>query len=848
MKKLRLVALIILFGLLAANAHAQVDAIRITGNGVTGTKTYAAPFTINCSSGVNCSPDPSSALLTLTSTGSGMGCVLQGGTNLLLFDTSTTCNDITKWQTNGTTTITGLATSILDLSAAAQLKVPSAAACSPTVSALACYDTTNNKWVFGQNGSTVSFGLVGSCTNQAVISLSATVAPGCATITSSYVNNTIALTGTDINTSNQVTATHISGGTNTDLATFNATGNLINYGGVTCTNQVLASLSAAGAGGCHTIVSGDTSGTFPATAHNLLSATHGDTTAAAAVRGDGIFAIGATPTWQRLAHSTATGGYFKWNGTDIVASTGAAAGTGSCTNQVVTSENADAGPTCTTVTSAFTSGTFPASAHNLLSATHGDTTTHTVLRGDLIAGIGASPSWTAVAAGGTNTYPKWNASADVVPSTLPASGTGACPTSPQQYAKTLNADATPTCAQIAYADVSGTPTLFYQTVQNAAGTDQTQRGKVEFTGSGVASVADDGANNRTVVTLTAGTGCSPSGGTPNGVIYDTGSGNCDDIPKLTWNNGTSTLTGASGGHFDLSSFTDFKFKVGTNSTVTGTGINGQPLLANGDGTYTPGDPIVSGPDAPGTAATKNPVQVGGVDGNGNVQRAMVINSPTTGNEMGLVVRDADDNLQLNQLIKIGQTVASQILKVGPFGLPASLNNPLPVSVVQPPPGPVTAYTYHTSANFAASSTTDNFTMSGFAGGRVQINKITVSCTQTTAGITLMKITKHSVADTGGTSAAVTPTPDDSAYPPAKAAPLSYTSTGPTVAAGAVNVDEYYLGCLAAGTATPNDIYMLNLRNPIVLHGTAEQVAVNFNNGALTGGNINVTFETTELVP
>jgi hypothetical protein len=87
--------------------------------------------------------------------------------------------------------------------------------------------------------------------------------------------------------------------------------------------------------------------------HNLLSSSHGDTTAASAVRGDGLFAIGATPTWQRLAHSSATGGYFKWNGTDIVASTGAAAGAGSCTNQAVTATNADATPTCTTLTSAY---------------------------------------------------------------------------------------------------------------------------------------------------------------------------------------------------------------------------------------------------------------------------------------------------------------------------------------------------------------------------------------------------------------------------------------------------------------------------------------------------------------
>lgn len=48
-----------------------------------------------------------------------------------------------------------------------------------------------------------------TCTNQLVRVLSASGAATCATVTSSFVNNTIALTGTDINTSNQVTALHL---------------------------------------------------------------------------------------------------------------------------------------------------------------------------------------------------------------------------------------------------------------------------------------------------------------------------------------------------------------------------------------------------------------------------------------------------------------------------------------------------------------------------------------------------------------------------------------------------------------------------------------------------------------
>lgn len=96
-------------------------------------------------------------------------------------------------------------------------------------------------------------------------------------------------------------------------------------------------------------------------------------------------------------------------------------------------------------------------AHNLLSATHGDTTTHSVVRGDLIAGIGVAPTWTAVAKGGTNTYPKWNASGDVISSTLAASGIGSC--GANQFETTDNADAAPTCAQPAYSGITGTPAI-----------------------------------------------------------------------------------------------------------------------------------------------------------------------------------------------------------------------------------------------------------------------------------------------------------------------------------------------------------------------------------------------------
>ena len=63
--------------------------------------------------------------------------------------------------------------------------------------------------------------------------------------------------------------------------------------------------------------------TAPPSAHNLLSASHGDTTPASAVRGDVITAQGASPTWSRLALGGITGSVLTRNATDVLWSAGA---------------------------------------------------------------------------------------------------------------------------------------------------------------------------------------------------------------------------------------------------------------------------------------------------------------------------------------------------------------------------------------------------------------------------------------------------------------------------------------------------------------------------------------------
>lgn len=106
----------------------------------------------------------------------------------------------------------------------------------------------------------------------------------------------------------------------------------------------------------------------PGAPHNILSATHTDTTAAAAVAGDIIYAD-ATPKWTRLAAGGAT--------------------------QVLTMvAGAPAWAAGTTI------------AHNILSAAHGDSTPAAVVRGDIIIGSVAAPNtkWTRLGIGASTTY------------------------------------------------------------------------------------------------------------------------------------------------------------------------------------------------------------------------------------------------------------------------------------------------------------------------------------------------------------------------------------------------------------------------------------------------------------
>lgn len=214
------------------------------------------------------------------------------------------------------------------------------------------------------------------------------------------------------------------------------------------------------------------------------------------------------------------------------------------------------------------------------------------------------PSWAADGAGGGVTSvgltaPSWFA---VAGSPVTSSGTLAltaagAQTSHQVIGTCGIATSFGPCAlvaadipQLAYSSLSGLPTLFYQTVQNASGTPQTQRSAVEFTGTAVSSVVDDSANNRTVVTLTASAG--------SGMTVQTNGTNNTSQTALNFVNPSAfqglsfTFSNPTGGN------ETFSVSGSLNAAAIGAlpGSSGQ-LLYNNAGAIGAEDPVVSQPTA-----------------------------------------------------------------------------------------------------------------------------------------------------------------------------------------------------------------------------------------------------------
>lgn len=159
------------------------------------------------------------------------------------------------------------------------------------------------------------------------------------------------------------------------------------------------------------------------------------------------------------------------------------------------------------------------------------------------------------------------------------------------------------------------------------------------------------------------------------------------------------------------------------------------------------------------------------------------------------------------------------------------------------PNGLTTYAASKQGLVPAASPTDIAVLPGNATNTVIITLVSLSCTQTTAGIVDVQLIKRSAADTSGTSSNTTVVPLDSGNAAAVSVPITYTAN-PSVGASVGNVDVQKVGMMAPATASPNDFYFWKptMGQSVVLRGTAQQLAVNLNGVTLTGGSCDVTFQ------
>jgi hypothetical protein len=133
--------------------------------------------------------------------------------------------------------------------------------------------------------------------------------------------------------------------------------------------------------------------TWTAAAHNLFSAIHGDTTGAAAPVDGDIIIGNVTPLWSKLAISIPAANVRNVLGVDNgeLRPSWKTALDATAPTTIAESAVAAAGTSLVFSHRDHTHGapaTWAATAHDLLSATHGDTTPAACVRGDLITGQG----------------------------------------------------------------------------------------------------------------------------------------------------------------------------------------------------------------------------------------------------------------------------------------------------------------------------------------------------------------------------------------------------------------------------------------------------------------------------
>lgn len=223
-----------------------------------------------------------------------------------------------------------------------------------------------------------------------------------------------------------------------------------------------------------------------------------------------------------------------------------------------------------------------------------------------------------------------------------------------QFSVGISATGTANCAQVAYTQVSGTPSTYNQTVQ-VAGSAQTQRTIVNFAaGSNLTITPSDNGSNTTTLTI-SGTGLQAPSTTNKLLKYTTGSSTTaaqasDVISALGFTPQNASGLNAPGGYAGLDStgllaINEIPLAINSNTTgkaATATALAATPVVC-------PGGQFATGIGANGNAICGTPTGTAGLPdpgSNGLVKRtaANADGIATPGTDYyapGMPIQDAD---------------------------------------------------------------------------------------------------------------------------------------------------------------------------------------------------------------
>ena len=310
-------------------------------------------------------------------------------------------------------------------------------------------------------------------------------------------------------------------------------------------------------------------------------------------------------------------------------------------------------------------------------------------------------------------------------------------------------------------------------------------------------------------------------------------------------------------------------KTNNNAVPGATNVGTLPAIANAaTQTWTEGDQVAESVDLSGrqrirgTLTSNNAAP--GADNIGALTAIASATNPTyTAGDQVLLSTDLTGNLQTQDSsdgsVTGGTAGTTSMLVGGTFNttIPAYTNGQQGAVQVDARGAQIFTRidgcraTYSSGLQFvAANAATDIVTISGSATKVIRVNKIILSGTQTTAGVTTLYLFRRSTANTGGTlSGGVTLIPFDTTNPAATATVNVYlgnpTALGTTV--GAFDIFKIYFPAVAqASDYTPRIVqFGDSTGQSFVLRGAAQILALNLNGVTLAGNSLDITIEWTE---